>query len=208
MNGVSKTRIAYGGALAVLAALCLGIGSAHAAFSAGNGAIVYVESGIIKGSDVTTPHAGNNPSISPNGNKVAFDSGGTLWTMDIDGANAVQVPGPITGTDPSWSSDGSTLAYINAGNVWTVSSSGVGATQRTASGTASGPAFSPDGTAHRLRRQRHRDPNGSCRRRGGRCRSSAGRTPPRPGRPTGTRSRSRLEGRSRRSIRTAAVRRR
>ena len=130
----------------MLAALCLGIGSAHAAFPAGNGAIVYVEGGTIKGSDVTTANAGNNPSISPNGNKVAYESGGTLWTMDINGANASQVPGPISGTDPSWSSDGSTLAYINGGNVWTVSSSGSGATQRTTSGTASGPAFSPDGS--------------------------------------------------------------
>ena len=146
MNGVSNSRTARGLALAALVVLCLGIGSAHAAFPAGNGAIVYVEGGIIKGNDVTTANAGNNPSISPNGNKVAYDSGGTLWTMDINGATAMQVPGPITGTDPSWSSDGSTLAYINASNVWTVSSAGVGATQRTNSGTASGPAFSPDGT--------------------------------------------------------------
>ena len=130
----------------MLAALCLGIGSAHAAFPAGNGAIVYVEAGTIKGSDVTTPHAGFNPSISPNGTKIAFDDGTNLWTMDISGANALMVPGPIAGTDPSWSSDGSTLAYINASNVWTVSSAGVGATQRTTGGTASGPAFSPDGT--------------------------------------------------------------
>ncbi len=146
MNGVSNKRIARGLALAVLVVLCLGIGSAHAAFPAGNGAIVYVEGGIIKGSDVTTANAGNNPSISPNGNKVAYDSGGQLYTMDSNGANALPIPGPITGTDPSWSSDGSTLAYINAGNVWTVSSSGAGATQRTNSGAASGPAFSPDGT--------------------------------------------------------------
>jgi len=147
MNGVSKMRTAAQGvALAALVVLCLGIGSAHAAFSAGNGAIVYVEGGVIKGSDVTTPHAGFNPSISPNGTKIAFDDGTNLWTMDINGANAVQIPGPIAGTDPSWSSDGSTLAYINAGNVWTVSSAGVGAAQRTNGGTASGPAFSPDGT--------------------------------------------------------------
>jgi len=146
MNGVSNSRTARGLALAALVVLCLGIGSAHAAFPAANGAIVYVESGNIKGNDVTTPHAGFNPSISPNGNKIAFDDGTNLWTMDINGANAVMVPGPIAGTDPSWSSNGSTLAYINTGNVWTVSSSGVGATQRTNGGTASGPAFSPDGT--------------------------------------------------------------
>ncbi len=146
MTGVSKTRTVRAGAFAVLAALCLGIGSAHAAFPAGNGAIVYVEAGTIKGLDVTTPHAGFNPSISPNGTKIAFDSGGQLWTMDINGNNALPIPGPITGTDPSWSSDGSTLAYISAGNVWTVSSAGTGALQRTSGGTASGPAFSPDGS--------------------------------------------------------------
>ena len=145
MNGVSKMRLARGLAFAALAALCLGIGSAHAAFPAANGAIVYVEVGVIKGSDVTTPHAGFHPSISPNGNKIAFDSGGTLWTMDINGANAVQVPGTITGTEPSWKSDGSTLAYVNGGNVFTVSSGGGASTQLTSGATATSPAFSPSG---------------------------------------------------------------
>lgn len=147
MNRVSKMRTARGGALAVLAALCLGIGSAHAAFPAANGQVVFVRGGTIQGNDVTTPQPGAHPSISPNGSKIAFDSGGTLWTMDINGANAVQVPGPITGTHPSWSPDGSTLAYVNGGNVFTVSSGGGATTQRTVSGAATDPAFSPDGSS-------------------------------------------------------------
>ena len=41
MNGVSKTRTARGAALFALVALCLGIGSAHAAFPAAGGLIVF-----------------------------------------------------------------------------------------------------------------------------------------------------------------------
>ena len=47
MNGVSKTRTARGAALLALVVLCLGIGSAHAAFPAANGLIAFVRGGSI-----------------------------------------------------------------------------------------------------------------------------------------------------------------
>lgn len=145
MNGVSKTRIAYRGALAVLAALCLGLGAAHAAIvPANNGTVVFVNGGQIETTAGCGSQAGSHPAFSPDGTKIAFDDGTTLFTMNASCAGAATLS--VTGTQPSWSPDGSTLAFINAGNVWTVPAGGGAPQQLTTSGNAADPAFSPDGS--------------------------------------------------------------
>ena len=138
---IKRTTVRLTSAASILAAgmLMLAVSGGSAAYSAGNGAIVFVRAGVVQGSDVTTPHAGFHPAVSPNGAKIAFDNGVNLWTMDINGANAAPVPGPIVGTNPSWSPDGTTLAYVNAfGNILTVPVGGGATSQRTSSGTANG----------------------------------------------------------------------
>jgi len=148
MNGVPKTLAARGVALAALASLCLGIGSAHAAFPyfANNGKIAYVSGGFITTSGVACPsaQAGFHPAFSPNGSKIAYDDGTSLFVMNADCSGSSPVG--VTGTEPSWSPDGATLAFVNAGNVFTVPVLGGATSQRTFAGTATDPSFSPSGS--------------------------------------------------------------
>jgi Tol biopolymer transport system component/DNA-binding winged helix-turn-helix (wHTH) protein len=58
-----------------------------------------------------------NPSVSPDGSKLAFESNRTgfteIWTSNVDGTNPTQITNmghPITGS-PTWSPDGQTIAF-------------------------------------------------------------------------------------------------
>ena len=113
MNGVSKTRTARGAALLALVALCLGIGSAHAAFPAANGLIVFAARRLDlrrSASDGTVPAAaiatGNNPAVSPDGDQIAYDRRRADLTMiPIGGGHRAQAAGPDRGSEPAWSRD-------------------------------------------------------------------------------------------------------
>ena len=148
MNWVSKTRTARAVALAALVVLCLGIGSGHAAVvQANNGAIAYkngVAGPITTTLGCLTPQPGFHPAFSPNGTKIAYDDGTSIFTMNADCSGSSSAL--VTGTQPSWSPDGSMFAYISGNNVFTVSSSGGVGSARTSSNNASDPAFSPDGS--------------------------------------------------------------
>jgi RTX calcium-binding nonapeptide repeat (4 copies)/WD40-like Beta Propeller Repeat len=147
MNGVPKTRFAYRGALAVLAALCLGLGAAHAAIvPANNGTVAYRSAGglITTTAGCATPPSGAHPAFSPDGTKIAFDNSTSIFTMSSTCTGVSSAI--VAGTQPSWSPDGSTLAYISGSNVFTVLAGGSGATQRTFTANAADPAFSPDGS--------------------------------------------------------------
>jgi VCBS repeat-containing protein len=83
-----------------------------------------------------------NPSWSPDGLRIAFDSnepngvgGVNVWTVDAsDGGNAVNVTGSATGSDddtnPAWSPDGAKIAFTRAGGtIWTINPDGTGLAQ-------------------------------------------------------------------------------
>ncbi|MEW6104126.1 MAG: SpoIID/LytB domain-containing protein, partial [bacterium] len=57
------------------------------------------------------------PSFSPDGEKIAYNSGGNIYTMNKDGGNQTKV---ITnGTNPSFSPDGNSLAFIFKNTLYT-----------------------------------------------------------------------------------------
>ncbi|HUO37955.1 MAG TPA: hypothetical protein VMU34_09015, partial [Mycobacterium sp.] len=142
MNGVSKTLTARAGAIAALAALCLLIGSAHAAVvPANNGTIAYKSGANIATTAGGCAVPGSHPAYSPDGTEIAFDDGTSIYTMSAacTGVSSALV----SGTEPSWSPDGSMLAYLSGNNVWTYTFVGAATSQRTFTNDASDPAFAP-----------------------------------------------------------------
>lgn len=131
----------------VLGSLCL-LGPAQGAFPGTNGLIAYTcnTSQICKAnpdgsSAATLISSGTDPVWSPNGQKIAFVSGGNIYTANADGTGAVQFE--TSASEPAWSSDSATIAFLNNdGHIWTKSSS---SQQQVTTGTDSDPAISPDG---------------------------------------------------------------
>jgi WD40 repeat protein len=76
------------------------------------------------------------PSWSPDSTKIAYQSGGRVWTVGVDGAGRREVH---AGGAPTWSSGG-TLAYVLDGTLR------VG-TEALATQVIGQPAWSPDGRA-------------------------------------------------------------
>ena len=98
----------------------------------------------------------DSPSISPNGEQIAFVSKRTgneeIWTCDRNGGRLLQLTsfkGPATGT-PRWSPDGRWIAFdsLAAGNpdIYIINANG-GAPRRLTTGPSGNfmPSWSPDG---------------------------------------------------------------
>jgi hypothetical protein len=83
--------------------------------------------------------------------KIAFQSGGDIWTMNPDGSNQVNLTSDATAQgSPSWSPDGTRIAYDQGTQTFTMLADG---TNRTLADDGFGnirnrrdPAWSPDGT--------------------------------------------------------------
>jgi hypothetical protein len=75
------------------------------------------------------------PSWSPDSTKVAYQSGGRIWTVGAAGTGRHEV---AAGLYPSWSPDGKTIAYVQAGVVRAGSA-------RLGANVIGVPAWSPDG---------------------------------------------------------------
>lgn len=101
------------------------------------------------------------PSVSPDGRKVAFSSDRSgkpmIYVMDIDGSNVTRVTfGGVFNSAPAWSPDGKKIAFAgqDAGNfdIFVMDSSGQNITRVTSAKKPNGkaadnedPHFSPDG---------------------------------------------------------------
>ncbi len=94
---------------------------------------------------------------SPDGARIVYASHGhmeargwiwertsSLWTIDIDGSDQVQLKSGITSNPDSltWSPDGSRIAYAAGGSIYTV---GVDGSDQTRIADGSNAAWSPDG---------------------------------------------------------------
>jgi Tol biopolymer transport system component len=88
-----------------------------------------------------------DPAWSPDGSRVAFRIGATIYVVGPDGTNRRAV---ATGGEPTWSPDGAQIAFVNgafgATDVWIVPAGG-GTPRRltTDAGDKRGLSWSPDG---------------------------------------------------------------
>jgi TolB protein len=113
------------------------------------------------GSDVTLLRdAGAQPAWSPDGTRIAFSAASTandprtsLWLMDADGSNVLELPATAAASadDPAWSPDGTRIAYggaISNQDIFVVNADGSDPVNLTNTADPAGeiqPAWSPDG---------------------------------------------------------------
>ncbi|NJP30690.1 cell wall-binding repeat-containing protein [Micromonospora thermarum] len=88
---------------------------------------------------------GSNPSISPDGTKVAFVRGGQIIVSDLAGENEVVVADNASANDhPTWSPNGATIAFTRGATVSSAPSNGSAAANPTkVSDTVGVPAYQP-----------------------------------------------------------------
>jgi hypothetical protein len=156
MHALRRTAVAL---LMVVATLAMSA-SAHAAYPGGNGRIAYKalasdSSGGIHTinpdgtGDVAVPGTLSDSQVvwSPDGAKLAFESGDDIWISAADGTARTRLTNtPELESGPTWSPDGSKLAFIR-GEIFVMNSDGTGVTPITSSASVFevSPAWSPDG---------------------------------------------------------------
>ena len=99
---------------------------------------------------------GIEPTWSPNGTMIAFNSAGNVWTMFANGAGKTNLTGPhrpageggpANGNAPAWSPDGTKIAYGRDGDIWVMNANGTAPTALATSTRGEfRPDWSPDGT--------------------------------------------------------------
>jgi hypothetical protein len=82
----------------------------------------------------------DQPAWSPNGRRLAFVRGGSVWTIRADGLDERRL---ARGAHPDWSPDGRRLAFDRDGETYTARW-WYGGTQKHA-GTGTDPSYAPDG---------------------------------------------------------------
>ena len=93
----------------------------------------------------------DNPAVSPDGSRVAYEYYSGIWVMNSDGtAKKALTDGLAAGSpdlDPTWSADGTRIAFTRGGDIWSMNANGSG--QRNLTNTSGpeeyDPAFSPAG---------------------------------------------------------------
>ena len=157
--------------LAGVLALTLAIASsasllrpADAAFPGQNGSVAFERFGdvylaapdgsVARKLDVAGVQA--NPALSPDGTRVAYESGRGIWVMDADGSGGRRVSDGTNSTtfadsDPAWSPDGARIVFsrYQAGDsdLWSANLDGTGQKNLTNTGgyDEMDPAWSPAG---------------------------------------------------------------
>jgi Tol biopolymer transport system component len=130
---------------------------AEAAFPGTNGKIAFYREG-----DVWTMNQGGtgaarlttdynaeaNPSVSPDGSRIAYEFLRGIWVMNVDGSAKRQLTdGATTDEDPAFSADGTKIAFMRDRDIFSMNADGSGLRNltRTPGDDDLDPAFSPDG---------------------------------------------------------------
>ncbi len=71
---------------------------------------------------------GRMPTISPEGSRVAYSVGGSLWVRSLGEPEASELPGALDARYSTWSPDGRALAFTRGGRAWRISADGGEAT--------------------------------------------------------------------------------
>ncbi len=103
-------------------------------------ALAFALFGIHVGAHRVLP-IGYAPAWSPDGQRIAFVTRGSLWVADADGTHSGRLTGRAD--QPAWSPNGRRLAFMRAGSIWTIRVDGLDE-RRVAAGAH--PAWSPDGS--------------------------------------------------------------
>ena len=102
----------------------------------------------VANADGSGPHdvdAGDHPSLSPDGSKVAYDQWAGAFFVYVANADGSGKHGLAVGDDPAWSPDGTRVALVNGGRLSVANSDGTGFHQiGSIEGTE--PDWSPDAT--------------------------------------------------------------
>jgi len=152
------------GAALMLAALFGAGRSAEAAFSGQNGSIAFERFGDVylaspdgaAARKIDVVGVQTNPAVSPDGTRVAYESGRGIWVMNADGSGQRRVSDGTNSTtfadsDPAWSPDGNSIAFsrYQAGDndIWSTNLDGTGQKNLTNTGgyDEMDPAWSPAG---------------------------------------------------------------
>jgi Tol biopolymer transport system component len=92
------------------------------------------------------PELEEQPSLSPDGSKVAFAWKGDIYVKEIDGDGLVPITrDPAPERWPSWSPDGRQIAFVRRGEVFLVSALGGG--ERKVAESLGRAVWTPDGSA-------------------------------------------------------------
>lgn len=91
------------------------------------------------------PELEEQPSLSPDGSRVAFRWKGDIYVKDVGSEALLQVTkDPAPDSWPAWSPNGSQIAFVRNGEVWVVSPLGGG--ERKVAESAGRVAWMPDGS--------------------------------------------------------------
>jgi hypothetical protein len=159
--GASSTtakRIAYvsGGVLTTIGAngtgtTNLGVAANNPSFSSDGLKILFDDTTVIRsipasGGSSSVLCAGTDPAISPDGQKVAYVSGGEVLVNQLScGSPALNDLG--AGTSPAWSPDGTQIVFVSGGDIAVGSADPPAGSQKLGATSAaeSAPSWSPDG---------------------------------------------------------------
>jgi uncharacterized repeat protein (TIGR01451 family) len=85
------------------------------------------------------------PVFSSDGSKIAFSRDGTIWVMNADGSDQVQL---TSGSEPTFSPDGEKIAYTDNQDIFVMDADGSGTPTNLTNDAPANftPAWSPDGS--------------------------------------------------------------
>ena len=93
----------------------------------GGGFDIYVQdlAGAGPPAKITDLRSATNPAWSPDGQRIAFQRGRDIWTMNVDGTELRRLTASSSSSEvPAWSPDGQRIAFQRGRDIWTMNVDG------------------------------------------------------------------------------------